>query len=54
VRGDALAAAAADRDELGAAQFADASHLPRLPLRPAAAVLAAVALRPLRDIWPRG
>jgi membrane-associated phospholipid phosphatase len=44
MRDDALASDAAVSDELGAGQFADASHLPRLPLRPTALVLAASGL----------
>lgn len=44
MRDDALTSEAADSNELGAGQFADASHLPRLPLRPAALVLAAAGL----------
>lgn len=41
---DALAGDAPVSDELGAGQFADASHLPRLPLRPTVVVLAAAGL----------
>jgi membrane-associated phospholipid phosphatase len=41
---DAQASEAANSNELGAGQFADASHLPRLPLRPAALVLAVAGL----------
>lgn len=49
---DALASDAAVSDELGAGQFADASHLSRMPLRPALFVLAAAGLGfALLAIW---